>query len=232
MLATRLVRILVFTACVIILAMSVSESVYAGQWVVQPFFLLEDKGLFQPVVPALHIFPSVYTFIVNDPPFFIFTKVILPNSEIVFLPVGPPVRLFNLRPALSIANVQPLGLTDHFWVILADAGAGIGGLPAGAALQQASLFGNATGTEFVASITPINDLANLPTSSANNASMTWDLSGISQTTGNFFLAEATLPASEFTPEPSTFILFAVSILGVIGIGYRQRKKAVLDKTST
>ncbi len=163
------------------------------------------------------------------------------NKEtVVFdvVPVGPPIRIYNVYPGRihfpQIDGRINLDLPiDLFFVMMVDPGEGIGPLPDGAVLEQVSLIGS-SGTEYVAEITPINDLANLPTSSANDVEIGWDLSEVAQTTGNFFLSKVTLPnAHELigrdVPTTSQWGLIAMALLlvtaGAIVIVRRRRRIA-------
>jgi hypothetical protein len=82
------------------------------------------------------------------------------------------------------------------------------------------LFGR-SGNAFSANITIINDLANLPTSSANDNLIESDLSALSQTTGNFLLVSVTTNGLELVPEPSTGLLLASGLLGTLAAGRRR-----------
>jgi hypothetical protein len=87
----------------------------------------------------------------------------------------------------------------------------------GMQIQDANMQGS-SGTLYPGLIFPINDLSLLPTSSANDTNIQWDLSQFTSTRGNFFLIEYTLPnAFEATqiPEPSAFILFGTAISGLV-----------------
>jgi hypothetical protein len=188
------------------------------------FTVSEFKGTVVPVVPIVEEFLSRIEIQVAPPP--IVVDLIF-NEEIVAFLVGPPIDVYNFYHQ-TIEIPQPPGffqLIDIFWFIAADVGAGIGPLPDGAALQSAALIGPVTGTLYPATITPISDLSALPTSSANDISINWDLSALSDTTGNFFLAQASIPVSELVPEPSSIVLFATGALAVAAYSRRRRYTA-------
>jgi hypothetical protein len=106
-------------------------------------------------------------------------------------------HLYNLFP-IVIDVPDNYGAFDLPSVLLADVGNGIGPLPDGFLLSEIL---EVNGNFFNAVITPISDLANLPTSTARNTRIQWDISGVSQSTGTFFLATTTLPAR--VPERSS-----------------------------
>ncbi len=140
------------------------------------------------------------------------------NKEIVGFDVNTyAFDLYNIY----VSEITFDGLfVDLFWIIGSDNGEGISSLPNGIILEQASMFGANTNTEFIASITQINNLSNLPTSSANNSSIEWDLSEFSDITGDFFLAQTTLPISEIQKTTEASNLLGLSILSIIILGYK------------
>lgn len=209
----RFVRMLLLVGA---LCAASSRTAGAGTITLVP---IEPKGILQPgeVNTVFTLKVGVLPFPLLPLPF------VLPNLELVFVPDGPPVAWFNIRP-FAIEVPQPFDLNlqiDFFWLLAADVGAGIGPVPDGGALEAASLIG-LSGTEYPADITIITDLANLPTSSPNNLQISWDLSTLSQTRGKFFLARASLPGTELQviPEPSAMLLLGG---GLVGLAVRRRK---------
>lgn len=142
------------------------------------------------------------------------TSQIIFNEETSLVSAGTySFDLFNVY----VAEITFEGtFVDLFWLMVADDGTGISALPDGWILEEASIFGASTNAEFTASITPINDLINLPTSSLNNTNIVWDLSQFSETTGDFFLARATLPVIELQKTPESSNLLGIYILGTLG----------------
>jgi len=90
--------------------------------------VVEDKGLVVPVIPAVHTFPSVDVVTVVSPPEIVSVTRIHPNSEIVFIPAGPPFELFNIFASV-IEGPEPINFhlsTDIFWFMAANTGTGTG----------------------------------------------------------------------------------------------------------
>jgi hypothetical protein len=178
----------------------------------------EDKGLFVPVMPVTFTVPSVSVGSAGIP----FGVFAIPNQETVLIQSGPPFELFNIYAAV-IELPEPFNVQlsiDIFWFIAANTGTGIGPLPDGMVLQSASLGG------VPATITPISSLASLPTSSANDLSIAWDTSALTNTTGNFFLAEATLPNALLVPGPivGAGLPGLVMACGGLLVWWRRRQK--------
>jgi len=194
---------------------------------------LEDKGIFQPVVPVKVFTSSMYIKLVSGwGPRDGEEHFRLNGERIINIPAGPPVHVYSLYPVLievpqpgGFANPNaPISFFDVFVGDIGDTGQ-IGSLPDDWVLDQAQIqdgFGNSHPGQ----ITHIRDLnTELPASSFFDVFVDWDLSGISQTQGSFFLVEYTMTANEATaPEPATFIVW--SLLGslAIGAGWWRRKR--------
>ena len=160
---------------------------------------------------------------VATPPYYL--PKILINKETIEIPgsaVDQEYDLYNIYTKFLEFPDPPVFLNPYFihffWFMAANTGLGIGPLPVGTLLTAGSLFGGRTGTEFTATITAINDLADLPIQSPGGLEIGWDLSGLSQTTGNFFLAHAILPSDEVfqTAEPGSLVLFAIAGAWLLG----------------
>lgn len=138
--------------------------------------------------------------------------------------VGIPV--FNVWGAI-IKVPQPIGLdkqlVDLFWIFGAGRGAEAGPLPAGSYLATASVFGM-DGTEYVSTVSSINNLNDLPTTSAHDLNVTWNLDGLANTNGNFYLVKTTLPFSAVTvvPEPGESGMLAAGLSVVLFMRTRKR----------
>ena len=184
--------------------------------------VIEDKGTFQEFIPVTRIVPDRLIFVCTTCGA-VLGGATVPSLETVLIPAGPPFRLFNIYPDL-IDVPQPFDPNrniDFAWVMAADTGTGIGPVPSGLNLQNASLVG-VSGTQFPATIQSISNLAALPTSSPNDLRINWDLSPFSQTTGSFFLVQATIPGSQIVPEPSTGLLLGSGLLGILGYSWQRR----------
>jgi hypothetical protein len=187
------------------------------------FEAVEFKGTVIPLIPVTETFVSAVVIQLAPPPI---TIDIILNEEVVGFLAGPPIDIYNRYHAV-IEIPQPPGLLqliDIFWFMAADTGGGVGPLPPGAALLSAGLFGPRTGTFYPATVTPISDLAALPTSSVHDIMIGWDLTGIATTTGNFFLAQASIPVIEAVPEPATLALCTVGAVGAAAWRRRTRSR--------
>lgn len=223
----RIRRASIVTVYLLLLLCLGAPAVSAG---VINFTVVEDKGLFIIVQPALLIIPDVLTIIPPAPDPIV--NRIVPSVEQILL--VSTVRLLNIT-SQSIEIPQPLTLPqviDIFWFMSADSGAGPGPLPGGSSLQSASLIGPRTGTVFPATITPIANLASLPTSSAHDLAIQWNLSALTQTTGNFFLASASIPVSEFVPEPASGILCLIGLVVGAAAYARQRSRGRVHQSKS
>jgi hypothetical protein len=182
---------------------------------------LEFKGVFQPTVPTVVFTSRMYIKLVSgwgarDGE----EHTRLNGERVINIPVGPPVLVYNLYPVI-IHVPQPLGLADptapidFYSVMLADQGNGIGGLPTGWAMTEASLV-DGSGNVHEATITPLGSLANLPTSSANDTQIVWDLTEVPNQTGNFYLARYTMTGAQ-VPEPAglAVVLAGVGALSLV-----------------
>jgi len=99
---------------------------------------------------------------------------------------------------------------------------------------RATSDGNAAGTEITidpGTATAFSGVTSLGSVTSNLATSFGDLNNF-ETLGGFALpitrvefTEGKIDNVQVIPEPSTYLLFAVGILGLIGMGYRQRKKA-------
>ena len=150
------------------------------------------------------------------------------------------ITIYNVFPDLYRLP-QPIGgqvdlyePIDVFFVMMVDTGEGIGPLPDGVVLEEASLIGS-SGEEYTAEITPIYDLNDLPTSSTYDLEITWDLSDVAQTTGNFFLSKVILPNAHeligpVVPATSRWGLIVMALLlltvGIIVIVRLRRRIAM------
>ncbi len=97
----------------------------------------------------------------------------------------------------------------------------LGPLPSGVTENGASFYGN-NGVTYPVTVTPITDLTDLPTSSAIDASITWNLSAFTTTTGNFDLESVIVPEAAIVPEPSTFALLGIGTVSLLGYAARRR----------
>ncbi len=234
---SRRLTTLFFIVCVSILLMcTLCGGAQAGAIETIP---VEDKGVFFPFL-GVHTFPSEVQ--VSFGMFGPSITVTLWNSEAVNMGgVGPAVRVFNVYPeTLHVSQVpafDPDDPIDFFFFMAVDTdttvtipAAGLGPLPGNWTVQQASMTGT-SGTQYAAQITPISDLANLPVSSTNLVAIDWDLSALSQTTGNFFLAQVTFPNAYEIYPPVTpalrreaIIVLAVLLAGIAVIVIRRKRR--------
>lgn len=210
-------RTMLGAACVLLSAVEILSSNAASGGIIN-LTVVEDKGLFQDII-QIDIF-SKTSGVLIDPPLIVLIQ--RTNFEKFQIPIGLPYRLFNIYAA-TIEIPQPVdfqAFIDIYWLVAADIGdtGMIGGLPSLGELVSASMTGS-SGAVFDAEITPINDLANLPTSSINDLMIEWDLSALTETTGNFFLAKVTLPGKELVPGPGS-----VAILALGGLMARRRRR--------
>jgi hypothetical protein len=138
------------------------------------------------------------------------------RETLTWVNAGPAIALtFYNFYATQIEVPEPPWhdeLVDFYWLMaVGDSPTQLTPLPDGMALTAASLIGG-TGTEYQGTITPLSNLASLPTSSSHDTSITWDLSPFAQTTGNFYLASVTMPAHEAVPEPASLLLLGLVVL--------------------
>src|SRR4029450_11068765 len=110
-----------------------------------------------------------------------------------------------------------------------DLGGNVTPLEPGMGIQQgpSTTLQGASGTLYQGTVTPIDDLSLLPTSNVNDTQIVWDLSRFNTTTGNFYLVQYDLPnAFELTgvPEPSTLVLVATGIAGLLGYTWTRREQ--------
>lgn len=204
---------------------------------------LEDKGVSLPSM-GLNIFPSEVQ--VSHGMFGWTITVTLWNAEVVNVSsVGPAVRVFNVYPDAAhvpqVPSFDPNNPIDFFFFMAVDSDttqtspvSGLGPLPGGWTVEQATMTGT-SGTGLSAEITPISDLANLPTSSPNLTAIEWDLSAFSQTTGNFFLAKVTFPNAYELVEPDdiptlnewALVFFGLLLMSIATVLiYRRRIESV------
>lgn len=195
--------------------------------------VLEDKGLFQPVAPVTVFTSHMYIKLVSGWGARDGTEAFRLNGEkVVMLPVGPPVHVYNLYPAL-IHVPQPGGLANpnapvsFFDVFVGDVNntGDIGSVPDDWTLEEAQIE-DGLGNIHMGVISQISDLTTqLPTSNANDTQIQWDLSGISQTQGRFFLVEYTMSANQAVgiPEPSTLVMTVLGVGGGLGLAGRRRR---------
>jgi hypothetical protein len=197
--------------------------------------VVEDKGIVIAITPITVTVPSL-DFII-DAPEPIPIPVIVPNEETVFLLES--VHLFNVYPFEIEVPQQPDGsvlcsqMIDFFDVFAAGDVNGLCPLPDGTVLLASVFFGPTSGRSYAATVTPISDLANLPTSSANDLMITWDLSSFSDTTGNFYLAQVSIPVNDLAgcPEPSALALLGFGALGFLGYARRWSGKRGQENVS-
>jgi hypothetical protein len=144
------------------------------------------------------------------------------------------IPVFNVWGAI-IKVPQPIALdkqlVDLFWIFGAGRGADAGPLPTGSYLESASVFG-LNGTEYVATVSSINNLADLPTVSAHDLSVTWNLDGLAYTTGNFYLVNTSLPFSAVTivPEAGATWLLLAGLSAVLFMRALRRRSSVAQAT--
>jgi len=114
---------------------------------------------------------------------------------------------------------------------LVDLGSGLQPLPTGSDLAQFALFGPRTGTFYSAVITHLGGVGDLPTSTVRDVSIQWNLSNLSSTTGEVFLATVTLPFSELTvPEPDLAYLSGILLGCLFGLHFVRCKSPALNST--
>lgn len=164
--------------------------------------------------------------------------VTVPNTETINVPSGPPLtfNLYNVYPLVIDVpgtSVKTASI-DIYDILAADTGSGIAALPDGLSLQQATFFGTVNNMGYVAQITPISDLANLPTSSANDSAITWDLSQFTGTTGNFYLSKVTVPLEDVAavPEPQSGGLLLSGTLGMLVCAGVRHRRATRTRQAT
>ena len=142
------------------------------------------------------------------------------NEQLVWVNNGPPtiLHLANVFPkeidVPENPNPNPHRPIDFFDIFVElNINNNFAPLEPGMQIQGAEMQGS-SGNFNPGIVTPINDLSQLPTSTANDTNIQWDLSNFTTTTGNFFLIEYTLPnALEATqiPEPAGFVLLGTAI---------------------
>lgn len=197
--------------------------------------VLEDKGVFQPTVPVKVFTSSMYAKLVSGwgprdgQEFFR-----LNNEKIVLVPAGPPVHVYNLTPAVihvpqpgGFANPNaPISFFDVFVGDIGDTGQ-IGGVPNDWTLTEAQIL-DGLGNVHNGTISLLNDLTTqLPTSNANDTSIQWDLSSISQKQGRFFLVEFTMTGYQLMgiPEPASLAMSLIGGAGLLAYRWRRRRRA-------
>ena len=148
------------------------------------------------------------------------------NSEkLVWVNDGPPI-------VLHFANVFPKEIhvpqtpapnphaTGSFFDIFTEIKLNglLGPLEDGMQIEEGpdTFLEGASGTKYFGKVTPITDLALLPTSNANDTQIVWDLSQFAETTGNFYLIEYEMAPIDLVPEPSTLALFGIAIAALAG----------------
>jgi hypothetical protein len=161
------------------------------------------------------------------------------NEQLIWVNAGPAITLHfaNVFPkeidVPENPNPNPHRPIDFFDIFTElDINNHPAPLEQGMQIQGANMQGS-SGTLFPGVVTPINDLSNLPTSSANDTNIQWDLSQFTTTTGNFYLIEYTLPnALEATqiPEPPAFVLFGAAIAALAS--YRLTRRAAWRKQAS
>jgi hypothetical protein len=197
---------------------------------------LEDKGVYQPVVPVKTFTSSMYIKLVSGWGARDGEEHFRLNGEtVVMLPAGPPVHVYNLYPVLihvpqpgGLANPNaPISFFDVFVGDINDTGQ-IGSLPNDWVLTSAEII-DGYGNTHAGTITLLSDLTTqLPTSNANDTQIQWDLSGIAQKQGRFFLVEYTMTANQVVgavPEPSSAALAGLGVCCLVIHHVRHRRLA-------
>src|SRR5262245_46621609 len=210
-------RNLIVSVFVVSLVFLTSIPTHAGTFKIR---IVEDKGTLMPGALALE---GALVILASPLPL----ALVATEEQVIVQPVGTPfARIFNIYPDF-VDVPQPLEstqLVDFPWFMAADIGQGIGPLPVGSVALAAALIGPSTGTRFPATITPVSDLATLPSSSANDLLVQWNLAALSGTTGNFFLMQASMPVTEFVPESDSMMLLGAGLPMVVAFLRRRRRK--------
>jgi hypothetical protein len=149
------------------------------------------------------------------------------NREVFVIDAVITEHFFNVYP-LVIDVPQPVDLSSDitipFFMATGSSAADLGPLPAGGSVASAQLK-DGYGVWHPATISSFFDVfTDLPSVGPNGEQYEWDLSGFTETQGNFYLAQVPMTADQFSvPEPSALWL---TLLGLAGLLYlRSRKSA-------
>jgi hypothetical protein len=153
------------------------------------------------------------------------------NEKLVWVNDGPPItiRFANVYPKeIHVPQTPkpnpraPISFFDVF-VELELGTDNLLPLEPGMQLEQTPppTLEGASGALYPGTVTPIDDLSLLPTSTEFDTEIVWDLSRFATTRGNFFLVRYDLPnATELTgiPEPGTIGLVGAGLICLLGLG--------------
>lgn len=151
---------------------------------------------------------------------------VLGNQEVFVIDAVIAEHFFNVYP-LVIDIPQPVDLlasiTIPFFMATGSSATDLGPLPTNGSVASAEMR-DGYGIWHPAEINSFFDVfADLPLTGPNGEQYQWDLSGFTQTQGNFYLAEVTMTADQFSvPEPSTLFLLLGTIPFFFGKHFNKR----------